>query len=130
MDCLYFEFPAKAQYLLSVRLLVSSIGARIDMNIDEIEDLKSGAAEACLAVMGSGSPARIACRIEIDGDALRVRITGEGTSSESPDINPTEAELSRYMLEALVEQAEFAQDESGAIRSVSFLKRRQRRPGR
>lgn len=124
MDTLLFEFPAKADYLLSVRLLVSSLGARMEMDIDEIDDLKSGAAEACLAVMGAGRFERIRCGFTLDEGGLTADISGLGEMSGGSEAGEAESELSRYMLEALMDDVSFTQDGQGAVTAVSFRKAR------
>lgn len=123
MDTLLFEFPAKADYLLSVRLLASSVGDRMELDLDEIEDLKSAAAEACLILMGGGGYGRIRCDLTLDGDSLSARMTGLDPRGGAAADN-AEAELSRYMLEALMEDVAVEQSGPDTVTAVSFRKTR------
>lgn len=125
MDKLVFEFPAKADYLLSARLLASSIGARIGLDIGEIDDLKSGAAEACLMLMGEGY-GRIRCLFDVDGDGMTAVVSGDDPGEGGSGADETEAELSRYMLEALMEDVAVSRDSGGKVTAVSFRKSRGR----
>ncbi len=45
------EYPAKPEYLLSLRLVTSSITSRLGLDIEQIEDTKIAVSEACTMVM-------------------------------------------------------------------------------
>ena len=47
-DQINLTLPARPEYILTIRMAVSTIAARLDFDIDTIEDLKAGAAEACI----------------------------------------------------------------------------------
>lgn len=47
LETIELKIPAMAEYIDLVRLSVSGIGNRMDLTIDEIEDLKTAVSEAC-----------------------------------------------------------------------------------
>ncbi len=46
-ETIELEIPAKTEYIALVRLCISGIGDRIELTIDEIEDLKIAISEVC-----------------------------------------------------------------------------------
>ena len=65
------EVPARPEYILAIRLVVSAVAERGGFSIEDIEDLKVASAEACILLMDSAP------------ETLDIRITaGEGLSLE------------------------------------------------
>lgn len=124
-DVIKIEVPAKPDYILAVRLAVSAIAERAGFDVEDIEDLKVATAEACMLMLGS-HPETIEIRIELSGGMhidLDARGKLRGTESDEA------AELSRYLLEALVDECAFlpeaaaADDYQDGIRSIRFYKK-------
>lgn len=124
-DVIRIEFPAKPDYILAVRLAVSAIAERARFDIEDIEDLKVATAEACMLMLGS-HPDTIEIRIEINGGMhIDLDAIGRLRSAESDEA----AELSRCLLEALVDECTFlpettaAENHTDGIRSIRFYKK-------
>ncbi len=51
IDTIRLSVPSKAEYISVVRLTTSSIANNMNMNIDDIEDIKVSISEACINAM-------------------------------------------------------------------------------
>lgn len=124
-DIIKLEFPAKPDYILAIRLAVSAIAERAGFHVEDIEDLKVATAEACMLLLGS-HPDTMEIRIELNGGMhIDLDSTGKIRGTEAED---EAAELSRYLLEALVDECAFLENtaEDGyrdGIRSIRFFKK-------
>jgi len=118
MDNIKFTLPAKAEYLLAVRLTASAIGTRRELSIDAIESFKSAVSEGCLIVMGSSGCTKLNIEFFIDTNKLYVEIMGIDVSDDRPEV--TELEISKFMLEAMAVNVKFQQDDNSNIYGVTF----------
>ena len=116
------QFPADTEYIGAIRLAVSGIAGKMDFKVDEIEDLKSCVAEACILLLCGQKCAALDIGIDVDGE---IRLKVEGTDvkpGECEDCAEFNEEISRIMIEALSDDAEF-HEENGILYSIAFQKR-------
>lgn len=116
------QFPADTEYISTIRLAVSGIAGKMDYNVDEIEDLKSCVAESCLLLLCGQECDGLVLDIEVD-DSLKFKVGAVDAKpasdcSECEDFNE---EISRLMIEALSNNAEF-EEENGILKAISFDK--------
>ncbi len=116
-DVIKLEFPARPEYILAVRLVVSAVAERGGFGIEDIEDLKVASAEACILLLDS-SPDTLSISIVVK-DGVSLEFTAQGQKGPGPD--PQEG-LSQYLLEALVDNCEIIEDNS-VVKAVRFNKR-------
>lgn len=118
-DVIRLEVPARPEYILAVRLVVSAVAERGGFSIEDIEDLKVASAEACILLMDS-APETLDIRITVgEGLSLEIKALGQRGAAAEPS---SEEGLSQYLLEALVDNCEIRQ-EGGVVKSVRFTKR-------
>lgn len=116
-DVIRFEFPARPDYILAVRLVVSAIAERGGFVIEDIEDLKVASAEACILLL-EAAPETIQIKLTVgDGIALEFTALGQNGTRQEPSES-----LSQYLLEALVDDCEIIED-NGIFKSVRFQKK-------
>ncbi|MDD5017194.1 MAG: hypothetical protein PHO15_03730 [Eubacteriales bacterium] len=118
-DVIKLAFPAKPDYILAIRLAVSAIAERIGFDVDDIEDLKVASAEACVLLLSS-VPETLDISI-VAGDGIKMDIIAAGQTKGSKQEDET-SDLSRYLLEALVDKCEFVYEDD-IIKGVSFYKK-------
>jgi hypothetical protein len=118
-DVIKLEFPAKPEYILAVRLVVSAIAERGGFGIEDIEDIKVASAEACILLMDA-SPETLDIRITV-GDGISLELTARG-QRDGVAVPVSEEGLSQYLLEALVDSCEI-KEENGVAKAVRFAKR-------
>jgi serine/threonine-protein kinase RsbW len=93
--------PADPAYLTVLRTATAGLAARLDMTLDEIEDLRIAVDEAAALLMEGGhEDAELVAGFTIEPDALSVRVTGPATTLPEPH------SFAWAVLEALVGQVE------------------------
>jgi len=105
MDTIKLTIPAKAQYLLTARLASSSIGARINMTIGDVDDLKTAVAEGCILLISSGRYTDISIEYTIDDNVAQCEIKGIKEREEAIEAD-IETDLSKHILEATTSELE------------------------
>ncbi len=118
-DIVNIEIPAKPDFILTVRLAVSAIAERAGFDIEDIEDLKVASAEACMLLFAAG-PESIKISVVINnGLEIELKATGSGGAV---DLGDEAGELSKYLLEALVDRCDFhCRDD--VVDGISFYKK-------
>ena len=103
---IYFQLPAKAEYLSVLRLTTSSIASKLNFDIDTIEDLKMAISEASNISLESSESGTIDVEYLITEGELEVIIKKSETK------NPSDEHLmmSEMIIEALMENVEFSRD--------------------
>ncbi|MEA4854477.1 MAG: hypothetical protein VB082_09440 [Christensenella sp.] len=117
------RFPAKREYMKAIRLAVSGIACNINYNLDEIEDMKTCVAEACILFLCGQTCDELVLQIECE-DGLHVDVHGVGVvpvCGECTDCTGFSEEISRLMIESLSENACF-EEEEGILKKISFSK--------
>jgi hypothetical protein len=116
-DVIRLEFPARPEYILAVRLVVSAVAERCGFGIEDIEDLKVASAEACILLLDAQPDTIGLCITVIDGISAVFASQGQRCAGQDSQEN-----LSQYLLEALVDKCEIVND-SGVIIEVRFEKK-------
>jgi serine/threonine-protein kinase RsbW len=119
-DVVRMEIPAKPDYILAVRLAVSAVAERAGFNIEDIEDLKVAAAEACMLLL-AGHAGALDITVTVK-DGLQIEASAAGDTRETENGADETGDLSQYLLEALVDNCEFKR-ETDELKSVSFFKK-------
>ncbi len=120
MDIIKLTIPAKAQYLLTARLASSSIGARINMTIGDVDDLKTAVAESCILLISSGKYTNISIEYTIEDNIAKCEIRGisELEQAIEADIG---TDLSQHILEATTSELEIHKS-GNTVDYVKFTK--------
>ncbi len=98
------SLPAKAQYMVMVRLMSASLAGLAGFDVEAVEDIRSAVAEACLLLLPqAGEDGELT--LEFFEDAgLRVRVLAP--CPEDGGKPETEEQLfSKYLLSALLDEA-------------------------
>lgn len=122
-DVIKLEFPAKPDYILAMRLAVSAVAERAGFDIEDIEDLKVATAEACMLLLAA-CPKTVGINITVNS-GMQIDLSAQGANSAGAADDDT-AELSRCLLEALVDKCVFSGNPDAgqnAVQSVSFYKK-------
>lgn len=105
MDIIKLTIPAKAQYLLTARLASSSIGARINMTIGDVDDLKTAVAESCILLISSGRYTDISIEYAIEDNVAKCQVKGSDLRNAAIEAD-IGTDLSRHILEATTSELE------------------------
>lgn len=104
MDNISIQIPASPEYLNVVRLIASGLASRLKFTIDDIEDLKIAVDELSAYLTGAqGRDGRLDIVFEVYDD--RIEIKGSGTFSAGTKVRTELTDLSRMILETVVDDA-------------------------
>lgn len=109
--------PARPDYLVLARLALSAVCRLTPLSPEEVADLKLAITEAANDYVDESRPLEDESRLSFSFRLLddRLAMELEGPDSSIPEV---EQELSRAIIEATVDQAEFA---DGRTRLVKYL---------
>lgn len=120
-DQITLTLPPDPGYTPSVRLLLSGVASRMDFRVDEIEDIRACASEACLLLLNGQQCSDLELLIEA-GDKLKVQVMAHGVTPDPTYMfEDFSEEISRLMIEALSDECVFAED-NGLLCEIGFTK--------
>ena len=118
------DVPATPAFVQVLRNVVAGVAVRLDMPIDQIEDLRLAVTEVSSLLLGEGDPTSLRMTIGRDDDTLDVTLSSDGHATPWP----TERVLSSWpwlVVSGLTDDVRADLDD-GAGPSISFTKRRER----
>ncbi|MFB9378692.1 hypothetical protein ACFFKU_06375 [Kineococcus gynurae] len=96
-DLVELKVPADPAYLTVVRTASAGLAARLDLTLDEIEDLRIAVDEACTLLLdGSDSTSELTATFRLGADTLEVEVRGPAREL------PERSSFAWAVLEALV----------------------------
>ncbi len=111
--------PADAAYLAVLRTACAGLAARLDLDLDEIEDLRIAVDEAStLLILGAGEGDRLRAEFHLSDDELEVEVSGPSTQL------PERSSIAWAVLEALVGEVDAQTGEDGTASSIRLTHRR------
>lgn len=78
------DIPAEAEYVAVLRAAASVIATRLEFSLDEIDDLRILVDEAASLLIVAGAQETLHCDIDVDGDAINLRLRADLPQGESP----------------------------------------------
>jgi len=118
-DAVELVVPADPAYLAVLRTASAGMAARLDLELDEIEDLRIAVDEACTLLLHHAGPAdRLRSVFVLGEDWLQVEVSGP-----SPSLPPAES-IAWVVLEALVGEVHAHEPADGFPARVRLLHRR------
>jgi serine/threonine-protein kinase RsbW len=125
-DVVELSIPVAADLFVLARLTASTVAARANFDVEEIDDLRLAVDELCISVVHNRSEGRLSLRFTRDDDEVEVSCTlvpGSERGSTGP-LTPTEDGLSERILDALVDQHGHGREDG---RSTAWLRKRRLR---
>ena len=84
-DSVILRLPAQAAYLSVVRTATASLASRLDVTIDDIEDLRIAVDEACAMLLTQAvAGADLQCAFDLTDDAIGVAVSVPTTDGAVP----------------------------------------------
>jgi serine/threonine-protein kinase RsbW len=104
------EFPFRDDLLVFARLAATTTASLAGFDVDEVEDLRLAVYECCLLLGDGTSGGVLRLSFEFDSDAIVVTCELSGVEVEelSSNVRNGEAELSRQIVDALVDSLEYS----------------------
>ena len=109
------RIPAEPEWVGVARLAAAGIASRLDVPIEDLEDLKLAVAEACNCCIqnGGNGDLRIACDLHPDRIAITVERSGALGKTNQPASAADEAELGGlgvFLIRALMDDVTYVSD--------------------
>jgi serine/threonine-protein kinase RsbW len=75
-DVVTVRLPADSAYLSVLRTATAGLAARLDFNLDEIEDLRIAIDEACAMLLAQAVPGTdLTCEFELNDDTMSISVS-------------------------------------------------------
>ena len=108
-DHLRLTVPARDEFARTVRLTAAALASRMDMSLDDVEDVRIGVEEAYLLAIRCVEPGDpVTFDFAVDGDLLSLEVgpfaVEPGALAESP-----EGKYARFILEGVTDHFELAE---------------------
>lgn len=124
---LKLRLPARAEYLMFSRLVLTGLSRAIEIDSETLADLKLAVSEACSYAIRSRGEAEgtLAIRYELREDDVAVDVEAEPatTSPVHDDESLAEGDLGVAIIRALVDRLEVEHGADGQVARISFTKR-------
>jgi serine/threonine-protein kinase RsbW len=124
------SIPAQPVLLQLVRLTAGVVAARVDLELDDVEDLRLAVDELCLPLIGpTGHDGRLSVRYSWDDGTIEVSCTlvaGDAPGDATSPSAGLRQELSSQILDALVDEHGETTEDGRA--GLWLRMRRSRRP--
>ena len=124
-DVVDITVPASGAYVATLRLTASSLAARCDLTVDDIDDLSLAVDEACALLLPHAVPgSTLTARFALEAGCIAV-----ATSVHAPDASEASPDRSGFawsLLSALA--SEVTVDGAGDELSITVTKRREIAP--
>lgn len=121
-DRVELRVPASPAYLAVLRTASAGLAARLDLTLDEIEDLRIAVDEAAALLLSDASPGdEVVAVFDLEADALSIRVTGPARTL------PPRESFAWAVLEALVGQIVTGPHRGGSFIGMRHERARRRR---
>lgn len=108
METVSIAIPASPEYLKVVRLVAAGLAARLSFTLDDIEDLKIAVDELAAYLTGAqGRRGTLEIRFTVGEE--RIEISGVGRFEADEHVRTQLTQLSRMILETVVDSATLRQ---------------------
>ena len=122
METISINIPASPEYLKVVRLIVSGLASRLLFTIDDIEDLKIAVDELSAYLTGAqGREGTLDIGFDLHDD--RIDIRGVGHFSAGTKVRTDLTDMSKMILETVVDEAVLEQSDGTPSFRLSKTKR-------
>jgi serine/threonine-protein kinase RsbW len=118
------DVPATPAFVQVLRNVVAGVAARLDMPIDQIEDIRLAVTEAASLLLREGDPTTLRMAIGRDEDTMDVTLSSDGRA----DVWPTEQVMASWpwlVMKGLTDEIR-AEPGDGTGLSIGFTKGHER----
>lgn len=116
-DIFKLTIPNKPDYISVARLTSSSIASKLDLSIDEIDDIKVSLSEACTNALRNSDEINILFRIY--EDKLVIKVDNVVSLCEGDNTSNNEIKLGVLIMESLMDKVNFIEE---GVELIKYIK--------
>jgi serine/threonine-protein kinase RsbW len=110
------RIPAKAEWVAVARLAVAAVANRLNLSVEDIEDVRLAISEACTICIRQGVPGdQIEITCEAEEDELRLTARGRAATPRLVGETHPEDTLGLVIIESLMDAVEYVAEGSGTL---------------
>ena len=117
-DKIELKLPSKPEYISIVRLTASSIANNMELNIDEIEDIKVCISEACINVLNFNDTEELEIVFTLQEDGLCIDINHVIEDIAEDLDNAKQGQMGLLIINSLMDKVEFKDSHISMIKYV------------
>lgn len=117
-DKIELNIPSKLEYISLIRLTASSVASNVDLNIDEIEDIKVCISEACINVLNFSSAKEINVIFELKEDGIYIYIKDVVQDIPEGLDNTKQGNMGLLIINSLMDEVKF---ENSRINMIKYI---------
>ncbi len=121
------EVPATAEFIQVLRSVAAGVAARLDMPIDQVEEVRLAVTEAASLLLTEADATSLRMSIRRDDDSIDVTLSVDGLADRWPSDRAL-ASWPWLVVKGLSDEVRLDRDGAGAP-SIGFLKRCERASG-
>lgn len=106
-DKVELKFPSKAEYISLVRLAASSVANTMELNVDEIEDIKVCISEACMNALNFNENEQIEAVFDLKDDGIYITIKDVVKDIPADMKYSKQGEMGLLIINSLMDNVEF-----------------------
>lgn len=123
VDRITLTAPAKGEYAKTARMTAATLGSRIGMSYDEVDDIRMATEEAFVyAVDNAAGVGDVTLDFAVTEDSIEIEVVLGIPAAVADDDADLRTELATFILDAACDHYEFASDATG-VRTLRIIKR-------
>ncbi len=117
-DNIELKIPSKIEYISLIRLTASSIANNMELNVDEIEDIKVCISEACINVLNFSSTEEIDILFQLRDKRIFISIDDVLEDIPADAENEKQGKMGLLIINSLMDEVKF---ENGKITMIKYI---------
>lgn len=117
-DKIELKVPSKLDYISLIRLTSSSIANNLELNVDEIEDIKVCISEACVNILNFSDTEEINILFDLKKDGIYINIKNVLEDIPEDLKNSKQGEMGLLIINSLMDKVEFQDNEITMIKYI------------
>lgn len=117
-DKIELKLPSKLEYISLIRLTASSLANTMDLDVDQIEDIKVSISEACVNVLNFSQTEviNVVFNLKEDGIYIEIKDVLENIPEDSKHAN--QGEMGLLIINSLMDKVEFKDSSINMIKYI------------
>lgn len=117
-DRIELKLPSKLDYISLIRLTASSLANNMDLDVDQIEDIKVSISEACVNVLNFSGTEEIEVVFSLKEDGIYIEIEDVSEVIPEGSEHANQGDMGLLIIKSLMDKVEFT---ASSIKMIKYL---------